>query len=285
MRRIRSWFCHTEAEAQGFGLLEEARPPHQLPAPKRLATESESSKVGFRHLFVAMALVRMMALCASAYFCCQYLVRYGPAVQQALPAWILRLLVVKTMPAEQTWSQALSLSAPYGVLVVVFAHDLLRCKPCQEQKKMTLSQLLFERLFGVHGCYHTFKVAALQLLTILLQACGKLRLLAGIVTFAMQQEIKMLSALQLAFWCFWSMLALNALYPTVLFLFPGAAWARYGAAVMDVILDLGYMLSYMILVDAWAAMHRGAEVIVGVGLSGAVAQRSALHCSLVCHVF
>ena len=247
-----SWFCRTaEAEAEGFGLLEEARPPHQLPAPRHLATESESSKVGFRHLFVAMVLVRMMALCASTYFCFQYLVRYGPAVQGAMPAWILRFLVVKTTPAEQTWSQALSLSAPYGVLVVVFAHDLLRCRPRRDAKKMTLSQVLFERLFGVHGRYYTFKVAALQLLTILLQAFGKLRLLAGIVTFAMQQEVTMLSALQLAFWCFWAMLALNALYPTVLFLFPDAAWARYGAAVMDVILDLGYMLSYMTLVDAW----------------------------------
>ena len=281
-----SWFCRTaeaaEAEAEGFGLLEEARPPHQLPAPKHLATESESSKVGF--LFVAMALVRMVALCASAYFCCQYLVRYGPAVQGALPVWILRLLVVKTTPAEQTWSQALSLSAPYGVLVVVFAHDLLRCRPHQEEKKMTLSQVLFERLFGVHGRYYTFKVAVLQLLTILLQAFGKLRLLAGIVTFAMQQEVRMLSALQLAFWCFWALLALNALYPTVLFLFPDATWARYGAAVMDVILDLGYVLSYMILVDAWAAMQGGGGH-PGVGLSGAVAQTSALHCSLVCHVF
>ncbi|CAE7516806.1 Lrrc15, partial [Symbiodinium necroappetens] len=182
--------------------------------------------------------------------CCQYVARFGPGVKGAVPSWFLQFLVIKAVPEEQTWAQALSLSVPYGVLCFVFGHDLLRCRRCRarEHKRLKLSQVLFERHFGIHGTHYLVKVAVLQLATILLQAFGKLSLLAGIVTFAMQQQVLMLPGLKLAFWLFWGLLSWNAMYPTILFLFPDATWARYGAACMDVALDLGYTVSYMLLV-------------------------------------
>ena len=102
------------------------------------------------------------------------------------------------------------------------------------------------------GCRNKFgakvaKVAALQLVTVLLQAFGKLRLLGGIVIFGMEQQAAVQS-LQLAFWCFLALLLWNGLYPSVLFIFPNSTWCRYNSAMMDVILDLGYVLTYLVMV-------------------------------------
>ena len=102
------------------------------------------------------------------------------------------------------------------------------------------------------GCRNAFgakvaKVAALQFVTVLLQAFGKLRLLGGIVIFGMEQQAAVQS-FQLAFWCFFGLLLWNGLYPSLLFIFPNSTWCRYNSAMMDVILDLGYVLTYLVVV-------------------------------------
>ena len=91
------------------------------------------------------------------------------------------------------------------------------------------------------------KVAALQFVTVLLQAFGKLRLLGGIVIFGVEQQAAVQS-LQLAFWCFFGLLLWNGLYPSLLFIFPNSTWCRYNSAMMDVVLDLGYVLTYLVMV-------------------------------------
>ena len=91
------------------------------------------------------------------------------------------------------------------------------------------------------------KVAALQFVTVLLQAFGKLRLLGGIAIFGVEQRAAVQS-LQLAFWCFFGLLLWNGLYPSLLFIFPNSTWCRYNAAMMDVVLDLGYVLTYLVMV-------------------------------------
>ena len=91
------------------------------------------------------------------------------------------------------------------------------------------------------------KVAVLQFVTVLLQAFGKLRLLGGIVIFGMEQQAAVQS-FQLAFWCFFGLLLWNSLYPSLLFIFPNSTRCRYNSAMMDVILDLGYVLTYLVMV-------------------------------------
>ena len=91
------------------------------------------------------------------------------------------------------------------------------------------------------------KVAALQFVTVLLQAFGKLRLLGGIVIFGVEQQAAVQS-LQLAFWCFFGLLLWNGLYPSLLFIFPNSTLCRYNSAMMDVVLDLGYVLTYLVMV-------------------------------------
>eukprot|EP00434_Breviolum_minutum_P037912 symbB.v1.2.033617.t2/scaffold4203.1/size69029/4 len=233
----------------------------------------------------SMALIRCVALLTAAFFACQYLARYAPRqLRDALPSQFVEFLKIqeseivedktwwsdvechlfvlalcKALPSQfveflkiqeseivedKTWWSAICLSLPYAVLVIVFAHDLF----CHRLvRRLTLSQLIYERHFGIHGNHYVAKVAALQLVTVLLQAFGKLRLLGGIVIFGMEQQAAVQS-FQLAFWCFFGLLLWNGLYPSLLFIFPNSTWCRYNSAMMDVILDLGYVLTYLAMV-------------------------------------
>ena len=89
------------------------------------------------------------------------------------------------------------------------------------------------------------KVAILQVATVLLQTFGKLNFLSALVTFSETQEEAPTALLTVGFWSFFGLLCVNALYPLGLLMFPDAAWARIGAALMDAGLDLGYILTYL----------------------------------------
>ncbi|CAE6936006.1 LGR4 [Symbiodinium sp. CCMP2592] len=234
--------------AESFGLLADARPKPSgaIPAP---ATTQHSLC-----LVMALALVRATALLCSMYFGCQYLIRYSPELHRHLPVQLRQLLKIGTTDSDSTetrcWLSALTLSLPYAVLVVLLAHDLCRlCKRHQAPRRPTPSQLIYERHFGVQGGrYYTIKVAVLQFMTVLLQALGKLQLLGGIVAFSLQQDAAASPLLKQCFWLFWGLLALNAAYPSLLFALPHLPWCRYSSAVMDVVLDMGYTVTYMLMV-------------------------------------
>eukprot|EP00434_Breviolum_minutum_P024231 symbB.v1.2.021395.t1/scaffold1840.1/size99223/9 len=252
--------------ADAFGLLDESKPRRwQLHGTERQPSAgSQRSMLGCRGVicgetsstrsFVksfalqsSMALIRCIALLTAAFFACQYLVRYAPRqLREALPSQFVEFLKIQEseIVEDKTWWSAICLSLPYAVLVIVFAHDLF----CHRLvRRLTLSQLIYERHFGIHGNHYVAKVAALQLVTVLLQAFGKLRLLGGIVIFGIEQQAAVQS-LQLAFWCFFGLLLWNGLYPSLLFIFPNSTWCRYNSAMMDVILDLGYVLTYLVMV-------------------------------------
>ena len=197
-----------------------------------------------------MALVRLMALLIAVYFTCQYIFRYGPShVRASLPVHFRNLLALsntESIMEAPSWWRAMCLAAPYAVLVIVFSHDLVWIRP--RSSKLKLSQILYERHFGIQGRQYDLKVAALQALTVLLQALGKLHLLGGITVFAIQQNSSATWALKTIFWTFWLLLLFNSIYPTVLLMFPTMYWSRCGSALLDVCLDLGYLLTYLLLV-------------------------------------
>ena len=107
-----------------------------------------------------------------------------------------------------------------------------------------------ERYFGLRGSYYPFKVAVLQAFTVVLQAFGKISLMSGLVTFAQQEADASTSRfLTVGFWAFFLLLCWNSIYPFVLLIFPETAWARIGAALMDAVLDLGYIWTYLGMVS------------------------------------
>ena len=231
--------------ADSFGLLDEAKPRRWLQNVG--ATDGAKS---FAVLRFSMALVRLMALLIAVYFTCQYIFRYGPShVQASLPVHFWNLLALRNTESimeAPSWWRAMCLAAPYAVLVIVFLHDLVWIRP--RPSKLKLSQILYERHFGIQGRQYDLKVAALQALTVLLQALGKLHLLGGITIFAVQQNSSATWALKAIFWTFWLLLLFNSIYPTVLLMFPKMYWCRCGSALLDVCLDLGYLLTYLLLV-------------------------------------
>ena len=231
--------------ADSFGLLDEAKPRRWL----QNVGAADGAK-SFAVLRLAMALVRLMALLIAVYFTCQYIFRYGPShVQASLPVHFRNLLALRNTESimeAPSWWRAMCLAAPYAVLVIVFLHDLVWIRP--RSSKLKLSQILYERHFGIQGTQYDLKVAALQALTVLLQALGKLHLLGGITIFAIQQNSSATWALKAIFWTFWLLLLFNSIYPTVLLMFPKMYWCRCGSALLDVCLDLGYLLTYLLLV-------------------------------------
>ena len=233
--------------ANSFGLLDEAKPRRWLQSVDGSADEAKPLHPALR---LSMALVRLMALLISVYFMCQYLFRYGPShVQASLPIHFRNFLALTNTASiveATSWWRAVCLAAPYAVLVIVFSHDLACIRP--RTSKLKLSQILYERYFGIEGRHYDLKVAILQVLTVLLQALGKLHLLGGITIFAVRQDSCATQTLKGIFWTFWFLLLLNSLYPTAILILPKIPWCRYVCALLDVCMDLGYILTYLLLI-------------------------------------
>ena len=152
--------------ADAFGLLDESKPrrwqlhntERQPSAGSRGAicgdTPSTRSFVKSFGLQSSMALIRCVALLTAAFFSCQYLVRYAPRqLREALPSQFVEFLKIQEseMVEDKTWWSAICLSLPYAVLVIVFAHDLF----CHRLvRRLTLSQIIYERHFGIHGNHY-----------------------------------------------------------------------------------------------------------------------------------
>ncbi|CAE7557559.1 Igfals [Symbiodinium natans] len=238
--------------ATTFGLMIDPRPRTGAQELKQAKTTKSLPKPHLG-LAIILGLVRATSLLCSAYFALQYFLRYGgPPLQEGLPGPLRAFLRlgphdIAQEEAEKSWLKAVALALPYAVLILVYSHDLMRCRR-QGSRRLKPSQIIYERHFGVQGNCYVLKVAVMQMVTVLLQAFGKVQLLAGIVTFAMYQKIPAVSQLQDCFWIFWVFLVLNSVYPSILFIAPNARRCRYGAAVMDVVMDLGYMLNYLVIV-------------------------------------
>eukprot|EP00435_Cladocopium_sp_Y103_P059453 s1396_g21.t1 len=115
------------------------------------------------------------------------------------------------------------------------------------------------------------KVALLQLLTVLLQAFGKLHLLGAIALFAEQQGVSVAESLKVAFWLFWALLFCNSVYPNMLFIFPESMPYRYTCAMLDIFFDLGYVLTYLVMIVIGTT-----ELHVNVPVWGNFGERSQL---------
>ena len=145
-------------------------------------------------------------------------------------------------PVED-WRLGALYAGPYLILVALLGYDAFRC-PRAWRKKPT--QVIYERYFGIEGHYYTWKVAVLQLLTVALQAAGKLKLLSAIVSVSVAISLEAEAALHLkmGFWFFAGLLLVNALYPGLLMLLPHSSM-RFAAASIDTFLDLGYTVTYL----------------------------------------
>ena len=94
------------------------------------------------------------------------------------------------------WLQGSVYAGPYAVLTMVLLCDLRRCQQELPAGRRKPTQRLYEAYFGIDGQLYSFKVAALQLMTVLLQAFGKLRLLGSIVSLSVVQQARTAGSLR-----------------------------------------------------------------------------------------
>ena len=148
-----------------------------------------------------------------------------------------------TARSRSAWDK-LIFAAPYCVLALAVVVDVF-----QRQRAMTIrpTQMIYDKYLGLLGKYYVSKVAVLQAGSVLLQALGKIRVFQFLITSAIIEDAQFYAATsnrnlwsKVGFWTFLALLSWNCVYPAVLFVFfPDRRWARLGAAVMDVLLDLG----------------------------------------------
>ena len=239
-----------------------------------------------RLVVVVVALLRISSLLAAVYLGGQYFVRYSPPfIRSNLPQLIRDAFALKQTvePSdgrsaeaaaadsggwlEESLSQLLPsivFSLPYLALIIVLLSDLRRCRSANVKlRPLKPTQLLYEEYFGIEGKLYGFKVAMLQLFTVMLQAFGKLQIMGGLVSFAFHSAPKHSGAFERCFWTFMGFLCLNSIYPSILLAFPSVKRVRRGAAMMDAVLDIAYTSTYLMI--TLLAIH---ELQLGQAISG-----------------
>ena len=146
-------------------------------------------------------------------------------------------------------------AVPFLVLIIVFAYDSKSClfipcpffpsRPCclrMQRRRLKPTQIMYRKHFGVQGSLYHLKVAILQLLTVLLQAKGKFSMLS-VLADGVETDLWSLHS----FKCFIGLLSFNIIYPALILAFPHSAVSRVGAACMDAVLDLSYVVVWLFL--------------------------------------
>ena len=265
--------------AEQVGLVTSSLQVDPLLMPARPAQQS-------RLVVLVVALLRISSLLAAVYLGGQYFVRYSPPfIRSNLPQLIRDASALKQtveqpsdgrlpdgVATSDSWLEEILLqllpsivfSLPYLALMIVLLSDLRRCRSANIRlKPLKPTQLLYEEYFGIEGKLYSFKVAMLQLFTVMLQAFGKLQIMGGLVSFAFHSAPKHSDAFAICFWTFVGFLCLNSIYPTILLAFLSVKWVRRGAAMMDAVLDLAYTTTYLII--TLLAIY---ELQVGQAISG-----------------
>ena len=228
-----------------------------LVASKEACRRQPASKSRPWFLDVSLCILRTISLLAAVYLAGQYFARYSPKGFQSevrhspvWPAWqYVFALESDADPSAhpETWVPCLFFTLPYLVLTFVLVCDLQRCQAGASTRSLTPIQLLYESDFGIHGRFYSLKVAVSQFFIVMLQALGKIPVMGGFASFAIQEDSDISESFTLSFWIFVAILCINSLYPSILFLFPSNKRARLGVGILDAILDIAYTLPYLVV--------------------------------------
>jgi hypothetical protein len=135
------------------------------------------------------------------------------------------------------------------LLHVAAASMAVWCRGVRDKRRSGPSRtsMLYRHYFGVNGTLFVWKVAALQLMTIVLQSTAKIELLAmavameGAVTPALEPLGVLIKPM---FWIFVGALALNTVYPAVLLHSKRRGLQRNAVASIDMLLNLIYLFAF-----------------------------------------
>ena len=145
------------------------------------------------------------------------------------------------------------IALPFWICFAVFLWEMLcSCCLCWKNRSFRIrprpTQVWYRKYLGVQGSHYAFKVAALQLITVLFQGFAKASLFQAIWDTHDAETLESSNAAH----CFMGLLLCNVIFPAVVLAFPNCCSSRVGAAVMDAVLDLGYMTTSLWLYIGFA---------------------------------
>ena len=151
----------------------------------------------------------------------------------------------------------LAMTLPFLICFLILLWEMLSCCCCclccrKHRRSFKIrprpTQLWYRRYLGVQGCYYAFKVAALQFLTVVMQGLSKASLFRTIQDTHGSESLRASTAVH----CFIVLLLCNILFPAMILVIPNYVFSRVGAALLDAVLDVGYMATSIWLYGVFA---------------------------------
>ena len=142
----------------------------------------------------------------------------------------------------------LAMNVPFLTCFLILLWEILCCCCCcfcfcKRRQSFKIrprpTQLWYRRYLGVQGCHYAFKVAALQFLTVMTQGLAKTSLFRTIQDTHGSEALRASTAVR----CFIVLLLCNILFPAMILVIPNYVFSRVGAASLDAVLDVGYMVT------------------------------------------
>ena len=139
------------------------------------------------------------------------------------------------------------------------------------------TQVWYRTYLGVQGRHYAFKVAALQLITVVIQGLAKASLFGDIRDQRSSEALNSASV-----HCFMGLLLCNCIFPAWVFAFPNWVSSRVGAAVMDAFLDFGYLITSLWLYVGFATTDYFTSIFLETILNYASIYMCIAHILCVC---
>ena len=140
------------------------------------------------------------------------------------------------------WSMwRFAMSSPFWVCSGILLWEMctLQNLPRNFRTRLRPTQAWYRHYFGVQGCQHAFKVAALQFLTVLMQGIAKASLFRTIKDTYGPEVLQGNTAVQ----CFMVLLLCNIMFASMILANPNSIVSRVVAALLDAVLDVGYLVT------------------------------------------
>ena len=174
------------------------------------------------------------------------------------------------------------MTLPFLTCFLILLWEMLSCCCCLCCRKHRRSfkirprptQLWYRNYLGVQGSHYAFKVAALQFLTVVMQGLAKASLFRTIQDTHGSESLRASTAVH----CFMVLLLCNILFPAMILVIPNYVFSRVGAALLDAVLDVGYMVTSIWLYVVFATT----ESLINIFLSSFLNYMSIYIC--VAHV-
>eukprot|EP00438_Fugacium_kawagutii_P010643 Skav210562 [mRNA] locus=scaffold2317:95509:100491:+ [translate_table: standard] len=231
-----------------------------------------------RCVLVATAFLRLVAFCLSVivgiaiYFLhIQSHWDYGEDRWSYLREELLSLL---------TFARAL----PFWTCAAILLWEMRCCCCCLCWKRRRMrarprpTQVWYRKYFGIQGRHYAFKVVALQLITVVIQGVAKASLFDTIQATRGSEPLKSSAAV----YCFVGLLVCNVIFPALVFLVPNAVFSRVLAALMDAVLDFGYMITFAWLYIRFATAENLNDIFVNDFFNYAALYICTVHVLCVC---